>query len=139
MAKKKKDGRDNLIPGANLRHGGYKALKEAKQGILPRGNTRLGQALKSFQVELEGHFGGFNKIQNVYFSTVMVPLFIFLWECDPISGDGWHFDWKWSLSRLDNCYQKLVQLADSKPGKGMESLEDYLVRVSEESKGAGGR
>jgi len=133
--KSKKDGRDNLIPGGHRTHGGYLALRKAKEGIYPDKRTKLGMALTSFQGELEDHFNGFNSIQRVYFSTIMVPLFIFLWECDPISGDGWHFDWKWSLSRLDNCYQKLVQLADSKPSKAIESLEQYLVRVDKESKG----
>ena len=134
--RKENPGWANLTPG-NPKHGGYKVLREVREGKFPDRRTALGRALDSFQMELESHFGGsFNGIQRVYFQTIMIPLFVYLYIANPIKegSDEFLYDWKWSLSRLDNSYPRLVALGDGSGGK-MESLEDYLVRVKEESMG----
>jgi hypothetical protein len=120
---------------SNLKHGGYVALKEAKQGILPRGNTRLGRALKTFRDQLESHFdGGFNPIQEAYFGTIVTPLFIYLWSADPIkegTSDFLH-DWKWSLSRLDTCYKKLIDLSTTGTGGIVPDLKEIIIESKED-------
>ena len=119
---------------ANIKHGAYKSLRLAKEGKLPPGNTRIRKALDACEIKLREHYGGFNGVQEVHFSIVLVPHLLFLLE-HPMVNDAGELlsDWKWVSNKVENGLKMLAQLAGSEVKKPALSLEEY-IDLKQESK-----
>jgi hypothetical protein len=99
-------------------HQGYLSLRLAKEEKLPPQNTRLRKAYDCCELFLRQHFTEFNKLQEVYFSTVIGPRLLFLLQCPVVTEKGTlHTDWEKMSKMVEQGLDRLARMAntDQKP------------------------
>lgn len=116
------------------KHGGYRSLRLAlEEGKLPKASTRLRKAYDCCEAYLRDHFppNGFNKIQEVYWNTIMGPRILFLLQCNMVTEKGsLHSDWDKISRAVENGLDRLSKMADAP--QSAPRKEDWLKVVSRE-------
>jgi hypothetical protein len=118
----------------NLKHGAYRALRLATEGRLPSKRTRIGKALQAVELRLRDHFNGFNDIQEVHFSTILLPHILFLLEHPMVNSKGkLSSDWKWVSNKVEKGYEVLVKFGNSEKTSPVPDLEVIIAEAKAES------
>ena len=113
----------------NESHNAYRFLRTAMEGKLPPGNTTIRKAYNECMEGLRSHFNGLNRIQEIYFQTVVGPRILFLIQCPMKTEKGTlHSDWEKMSKMVENGLDRMARMADAP--QSAPKKEDWLKVVS---------